>query len=185
MIAWREPLSSLHAADSLAVSVNLSAKQFQQKDLAQDVLRILGETGLPPSGLILEITESVVMDDAPLTTTIMDELKALGVNLSIDDFGTGYSSFSYLKRFPADYLKIDRSFVDSLGRDAESAAIVSAMVNLAQDLGMKTVAEGIETTDQLELLKEMGCELGQGYYFARPLSSEDTIEMLSSNTQLV
>jgi len=110
-----------------------------------------------------------MMDDAPLTTTIMDELKALGVNLSIDDFGTGYSSFSYLKRFPADYLKIDRSFVDSLGRDAESAAIISAMVNLAQDLGMKTVAEGIETTDQLELLKEMGCELGQGYYFARPL----------------
>ncbi len=160
VMEWHESLCMSQPMTPLAISVNLSAKQFQQKNLAQDVSCILEETGLSPSSLILEITESVVMDDAPLTTTIMAELKALGVRLSIDDFGTGYSSFSYLKRFPADYLKIDCSFVDSLGRDVESAAIVSSMVNLAQDLGMKAVAEGIETTDQLERLKIMGCELG-------------------------
>ena len=169
---------------NLAVSVNLSARQFQQKNLAHDVRRILEETGLSPGSLILEITEGVVMDDAPLTSKVMSELKDLGVRLSIDDFGTGYSSLSYLKRFPADFLKIDRSFVDGLGRDPESEAIVSAMIGLSRDLGLEVVAEGIEDAHQLELLNRMGCELGQGYYFAKPLPPEEAVALLIAPSAL-
>jgi diguanylate cyclase (GGDEF)-like protein len=152
----------------LTVSVNLSVRQFQRKELPRDVLQALEESGLPPENLILEITESVMMDDAPLTEGIVRELKDLGVRLAIDDFGTGYSSLAYLKRFPINYLKIDRSFVDGLGRDPESTAIVSATVGLSKNLGLNLVAEGIETADQLEKLKGLGCKVGQGFYSPGP-----------------
>ncbi len=163
------------------MSVNLSAKQFQHKDLVRDVLGALEDAGLPPGSLILEITEGVVMDDAPLTEEIMRKLKELGVSLAIDDFGTGYSSLSYLKCFPADYLKIDRAFVDGLGRDHESTAIVSATVGLSGDLGLRLIAEGIETSYQLEKLKELGCGLGQGYYLAKPLPAGEAGKLLEQN----
>jgi len=182
---WGETLPDGYPAGTLAVSVNLSAKQFLQEDLARDVVRALEEAGLPPGRLILEITESVVMEDASLSAEVMRDLKTLGVRISIDDFGTGYSSLSYLERFPADYLKIDRSFVDGLGRGAESTAIVSAMINLSRDLGLTVVAEGIETAGQLERLKTLGCELGQGYYFARPLTAAAAAEMLASHSRLL
>ncbi|MDP9426482.1 MAG: EAL domain-containing protein [Actinomycetota bacterium] len=154
--------------DHFVMGINLSARQFADKGLVGDVSRILGEVGLAPEALELEITESVVMDDAPMTANIFRELKALGVRLSIDDFGTGYSSLSYLKRFSVDYLKIDRSFVGNIGLTGESsedAVIVSGIVSLAQDLGLKVVAEGVETVEQLLRFREMGCDLAQGYYF--------------------
>jgi EAL domain-containing protein (putative c-di-GMP-specific phosphodiesterase class I) len=123
------------------------------------------------------------MDDAPMTANIFRELKALGVRLSIDDFGTGYSSLSYLKRFPVDYLKIDRSFVGNIGLTGESsedAVIVSGIVSLAQDLGLKVIAEGVETVEQLLRLREMGCDMAQGYYFSRPIPEGVMDEMLRS-----
>ncbi len=183
VVEWKDASPGGFPSGGLAVGVNLSAKQFQQKDLVHDVSRVLEETGLPPGDLILEVSESVAMNDAPLTEKVMRELKSLGVRLSIDDFGTGYSSLSYLKRFPADYLKIDRSFVDGLGRDPEEAAIVSAMVNLSHDLDLKVVAEGIETTEQLDVLREMGCELGQGYHFSEPLDAAGAVSLLASTRQ--
>ncbi len=175
--------TSPYPAGALAVSVNLSAKQFQHENLAYDVLQRLEETGLPPGSLILEITESIVMEDASLTVNIMQKLKTPGVKIAIDDFGTGYSSLSYLKRFPADYLKIDCAFVDGLGKYPESTAIVSAMIGLAQDLGLKTIAEGVETEEQLERLKAFGCELGQGYHFTKPLDAVAASEFLTLRPQ--
>jgi diguanylate cyclase (GGDEF)-like protein/PAS domain S-box-containing protein len=184
VMEWGETLPAGYPARTLAVSVNLSAKQFMQEDLTRDIVRALEETGLPPERLILEITESVVMEDASMTAEVMRGLKALGVRISVDDFGTGYSSLAYLERFPADYLKIDRSFVEGLGRGPESTAIISAMVNLSRDLGLGVVAEGIETADQLERLKTLGCELGQGYYFAKPLPAAAAADMLASQSRL-
>ena len=169
--------------DPFVMGVNLSARQFADKGLVEDVARILGETGLAPEALDLEITESVVMDDAPTTANILRELKALGVRLSIDDFGTGYSSLSYLKRFPVDYLKVDRSFVGNIGQaggSSEDAVIVDNIVSLARGLGLRVVAEGVETAEQLARLREMGCDLAQGYYFSRPLPEGAMDEMLRS-----
>ena len=169
--------------EPFVMGVNLSARQFADRGLVGDVSRILEETGLPPAALELEITESVVMDDAPTTTSLLGELKDLGVRLSIDDFGTGYSSLSYLQRFPVDYLKVDRSFVGNIGRAGESsedAVIVGGIVSLARDLGLRVVAEGVETAEQLLRLREMGCDMAQGYYFSRPLPQGAMDEMLRS-----
>ena len=158
--------------DSVPVelSVNLSARQFQDRGLAGDVAEILETTGLEPTHLCLEITESVVMQDVPSTMTTLADLKALGVRLAIDDFGTGYSSLSYLKRFPVDVVKIDRSFVEGLGEETVDGEIVAAVIRLARSLGMRAVAEGVETSTQLWTLRELGCPLVQGWYFsaARP-----------------
>jgi diguanylate cyclase (GGDEF)-like protein len=173
--AWRAGHPEL--AD-LQVSVNLSACQFADDDLVASVAAALADAGLDPDALWLEITESVVMDGVESTIETLLALKALGVHLSIDDFGTGYSSLSYLKRFPIDVLKIDRSFVDGFGTDAEDEAIVTAVVRLAQALGLSTVAEGIENTRQLVGLSELGCDAGQGYYFSRPLSAEAIVAWL-------
>jgi EAL domain-containing protein (putative c-di-GMP-specific phosphodiesterase class I) len=155
----------------LLMSVNLSVRQFQHPELVEEVAQILRETGLAAGSLKLEITESVVMEDADANTITLRRLEALGVRLEIDDFGTGYSSLGYLKRFPVDVLKIDRSFVAGLGRDPEDTAIVRAVISLAHTLGLAVTAEGVETAEQLAHLREMGCELGQGYLFSEPLPS--------------
>ena len=173
--AWRAEHPALR---DMQVSVNLSACQFADDDLVGSVAAALADTGLPPDALWLEITESVVMDGVESTIETLLALKGLGVHLSIDDFGTGYSSLSYLKRFPIDVLKIDRSFVDGFGTDPEDEAIVTAVVRLAQALGLSTVAEGIENTRQLVGLSELGCDAGQGYYFSRPLGVADIVTWL-------
>jgi diguanylate cyclase (GGDEF)-like protein/PAS domain S-box-containing protein len=153
----------------LFISVNLSGKQFTQEDLIHEVSYILNETKIDPRSLKLEITESMVMENVEAATELLKQLRGLGVQLSIDDFGTGYSSLSYLHRFPIDTLKIDRSFVTQMSENNENAEIVRTIVMLAQNLGMDVVAEGVETNEQLALLRKLGCENGQGYFFSRPV----------------
>jgi EAL domain-containing protein (putative c-di-GMP-specific phosphodiesterase class I) len=157
---------------NLAISVNLSARQLQQPGLVEEIAAALRDTRLDPGALRLEITETVVMHDAPATLAKLEALKALGVQLAIDDFGTGYSSLGYLKRFPVDTLKIDRSFVKGIGQNVEDSAIVRAVITVAKSLGLAVTAEGIESADQLEHLRSLGCDHGQGYYFAKPMSSD-------------
>jgi diguanylate cyclase (GGDEF)-like protein/PAS domain S-box-containing protein len=160
------------------ISVNLSCKQFAQPDLIQQVSQILAETKLDPRCLKLEITESVVMENIETVTEMLRQLRKLGVRLSIDDFGTGYSSLSYLHRFPIDTLKIDRSFVIRMVENDENIEIVRTIVMLAQTLGMDVVAEGVETKEQLSLLRKLGCENGQGYFFSKPLTVIDADKLL-------
>jgi diguanylate cyclase (GGDEF)-like protein/PAS domain S-box-containing protein len=155
--------------EHLTVNVNLSGRQFSQGDLIEEVQRVLSETGLAPSRLKLEITESVIMENPEMAVDLLRRLKALGTHLCIDDFGTGYSSLSYLLRFPADTLKIDRSFVIALDKGGRERDIVGAIVSLASSLGMDVVAEGVETAGQRDMLKSLGCRYGQGYLFSRPL----------------
>jgi EAL domain-containing protein (putative c-di-GMP-specific phosphodiesterase class I) len=161
--------------------VNVSARQFQSPGLVADVARILGETGLPPASLKLEITESAVMRDAEGAISTLQALKALGVQVAIDDFGTGYSSLAYLKQFPVDTLKIDRSFVDGLGRDAQDGAIVRSVVALAKTLELSVTAEGIETPAQRAQLAMLGCDFGQGYLLGRPLAQESAQAYLAEH----
>ena len=161
------------------VSVNLSVKQVEHPDLIEEVAEALRESGLKPSALELEITESVLMEDTESAVATVQKLRGLGVKLSIDDFGTGYSSLSYLKRFPVDYLKIDHSITDGLEQDPKNAAVAEAAITLAHALGEKVVAEGVETEEQLERLRRMGCDLAQGYYFWKPLPAEAASEVFS------
>uniref|UniRef100_UPI001C3080E7 EAL domain-containing protein n=1 Tax=Achromobacter sp. GbtcB20 TaxID=2824765 RepID=UPI001C3080E7 len=158
-----------HVRRALRMAVNLSAKQFKDENLSQFVLSALDDTGLDPKLLELELTEGTLMDDAKATMATLERLRGIGVYLSIDDFGTGYSSLAYLKRFPVDVLKIDRSFVHDIETDAGSAAMVAAIVSLSHDLGMRVIAEGVETAPQREFLRERGCDEIQGYLFSRPL----------------
>ncbi len=151
----------------LTMSVNLSARQLQQADIAAEVAMILGETGLAAGQLKLEITESVMMQDAKKTAIHLEALRALGVRLAVDDFGTGYSSMSYLSNFPLDTLKIDRSFVSRM-EEPEGLAIVQALISLARSLNLQVTSEGIETEAQLEILRGLCCSHGQGYHFKRP-----------------
>jgi diguanylate cyclase (GGDEF)-like protein/PAS domain S-box-containing protein len=176
---WRDQHPSLQ---SLVVSVNLSARQFQRDDLVSEIMRAVREAGLEPSALKLEITESTVMQDPDGAAATLRELKALGFQLAIDDFGTGYSSLSYLKRFPVDTLKIDRSFVDGLGADRQDAAIVRSVVELAQALHVTVTGEGIETAMQERELRLLGCDGGQGFLFARPLPPSAIGTLLSELT---
>jgi EAL domain-containing protein (putative c-di-GMP-specific phosphodiesterase class I) len=164
----------------LRVTVNLSARQHRDPDLVDLVERILTETRTEPAALCLEISESVAVDDSESASLTLRRLKELGVKLSIDEFGTGHSSLGSLKRFPLDMLKIDRSFVIGLATDAEDIAIVTAIINLAHSLGLETIADGVETREQLEALRNLGCESGQGYYFARPRPVEAIAELLGS-----
>ncbi|HEX3561131.1 MAG TPA: EAL domain-containing protein [Pyrinomonadaceae bacterium] len=156
----------------LYVAVNLSSKQFGQSTLIDKVAMILKETGVNPSSVKLEITESLVMENIDTATDMLRQLRALGIKLAIDDFGTGYSSLSYLHRFPIDTLKIDRSFVTRMSENNENTEIVRTIVVLAQNLGMDVVAEGVETNEQLVLLQKLGCENGQGYFFSKPVGSD-------------
>jgi len=164
----------------LAVNVNLSKRQLMQADLVQTISDILKETGLPPSALKLEITESTVMENTQGVVDVMRHLRELGVRLAMDDFGTGHSSLSCLHRFPIDQLKIDRSFIVNMQEHREFAAVMDAIVSLAHFLHLEVVAEGIENADQLAMLQAMDCKYGQGYFFARPMPAEDVIPYLSS-----
>ena len=167
------------------MSVNLSVRQLQDPDLLIDVSLALEEGGLAPQDLILEITESALMGDVPKNVAVLERLKALGVRIAIDDFGTGYSSLSYLERFPVDVLKVDRSFVGRLAQDAKGRALVCAVIDLARALGLDVVAEGVETAEQAEELARLGCEVAQGYHFARPLDPEVISEFLLARSQLL
>ena len=167
----------------LAVSVNLSGKQFSQPDLVEQIACVLQKTGLKAQSLKLELTESIVMEDVESAITMLAQMKALNVQLSIDDFGTGYSSLSYLYRFPTDTLKIDRSFVSRIEDNGENAAIVRTIVTLAHNLGMDVIAEGVETMEQFLQLQALGCEYGQGYYFSHPLDSEAASAFLIASPQ--
>jgi diguanylate cyclase (GGDEF)-like protein/PAS domain S-box-containing protein len=162
----------------LTVSVNLSGRQINQSDLIPVVTNILADTGLAPSSLVLEITESVLMGDAEASIVILRSLRDLGLHLSVDDFGTGYSSLSYLKKFPVDALKIDKSFVDGLGTEGDDSAIVRAIISLAGSLGLHTVAEGVETPTQLKALTDLGADKAQGYLFSRPQPAATLTETL-------
>ena len=162
----------------LTISVNLSARQFAQPDLVEQVGQILAQTGLPASSLELEITESVVMDESEPGIRALRALRELGCRLALDDFGTGYSSLSYLKSLPLDTIKIDRSFVAGLAGDDANLPIVQAVIGLAHGLGIDVTAEGIETADQLGWLRDLVCDRGQGYYYARPLPADELVELL-------
>ena len=175
--AWQEEFRPDLA---LMVSINLSGKHFQQATLIDEIDDVLKKTGIKPSNVMLEITESVAMEGAETTIEILTKLKSLGVSLAIDDFGTGFSSLSYLKRFPVDLLKIDKSFVDGVALDGPDNAIVRAIIALGHALGLKVIAEGVETTEQVEQLRLLGSELGQGFYYSKPLASMKT---LLSDTQ--
>ncbi len=169
---WRER----YPDSSPLMSVNFSASQFaHQADL---VAKILNDTGLDPSGLQLELTERAVMDDVEFSIGKLQKLKDLGVRLAIDDYGMGYSCLYHLKRMKVDYLKIDQVFIAGLGEDLGDEAIVSGTIGLGHGLGLKVVAEGVETEEQLVKLKELGCDLAQGYYFAEPLPAEAAERLL-------
>jgi diguanylate cyclase (GGDEF)-like protein/PAS domain S-box-containing protein len=168
--------------NDLGMSVNLSARQLQHPTLVDDVSRVLRESNLEPNSLMLEITESIAMRDVASTANVLADLKHLGVRLAIDDFGTGYSSLSYLHRFPIDVLKIDRSFVARLDGEHSDLAVVEAVIALARGLDMGVTAEGIETEEQLARLCALGCNSGQGYYFARPLTADAASELLMRQT---
>jgi len=164
----------------LRVSVNLSPKQFREKELPRKVESILKETGLDPGSLELELTESVLMDDQKYSVAVLDHLKELGALIALDDFGTGYSSLGFLKAFPVDTLKIDRSFIRDIGEDEEDRAICSAIVNLGQALKLQVMAEGVETETQMGILRQQGCHLIQGFLFARPMPPDDVWTWLTT-----
>ena len=171
------------AALPLGVSVNVSGKQFQEADLVRGLAQILQEVGLEPSRLQLEITESAVMADTEYAVGLLRGLKGLGVEVAVDDFGTGYSSLSFLRRFPLDELKIDKEFVDGLGRSDQDEAIVRLVIDLSHALGLEAVAEGVETAEQLARLREMGCDQAQGYYFWESLTGEDAAALLAGSSR--
>jgi diguanylate cyclase (GGDEF)-like protein/PAS domain S-box-containing protein len=166
------------------VAVNLSARQFQQRQLDASIAAILADTGVAPQLLELELTESVLMSDADEATRTLDALRSQGVRLAVDDFGTGYSSLAYLKRLPLDALKIDRAFVRDVTTDPDDAAITRAIISLAHSLNLKVVAEGVETAEQLQFLREHGCDEMQGYYFAKPMEAEAATRLLAQDTRL-
>ncbi|MDJ0574242.1 MAG: EAL domain-containing protein [Xenococcaceae cyanobacterium MO_234.B1] len=180
MYQWQQEFSDYA---SLFVSVNLSGRQFGQKDLVDTIQHILALTNLAPQSLKLEITESMVMDNVESAIAMLENLKILGMKLSMDDFGTGFSSFSYLHRFPIDTLKVDRSFVSNMSQAAKNIEIVSTIVMLAHKLGMDVVAEGIETLEEKELLKALNCEYGQGYLFSKPISTAAVSQLLRESGQ--
>jgi diguanylate cyclase (GGDEF)-like protein/PAS domain S-box-containing protein len=167
--------------EELFVSVNLSSRQLESTVLIENIASVLTATAITPARLGLEITESVVMRDPEASTTALRALKDLGVRLAVDDFGTGYSSLAYLRRFPVDLLKVDQAFVDGLGRDPEDSAIVAAVVSLAHTLGMKAIAEGVETAEQLHELRVLGCDMAQGFYMSRPLIPADLDDLLATS----
>jgi diguanylate cyclase (GGDEF)-like protein/PAS domain S-box-containing protein len=175
--AW-SAAAEARGADAPPVTVNISGRQFQEPALASHVAAALADSALVPHRLVLEITESVMLNDAEAALAKLREIKSLGIRLAIDDFGTGYSSLAYLQRFPIDLLKMDKSFTDGIGREAAESALARAIVGLGHTLGMGTVAEGIETEAQLARLREFGCDVGQGYLFANPLRPSAFVALL-------
>jgi len=173
--------SGFPSCSPLTMSVNISAKDFAQPGLASEIRNCLAETGVDPGCLQLEIIETIAMGDAEKSGHVLAQLKALGVRLSIDDFGTGYSSLSRLRRIPVDTLKIDRSFIFHMDSDPESREIVRIIIMLAHNLGLKVVAEGTETEEHINLLKQLNCEMAQGYFFSRPADDQAMAKLLASN----
>ncbi|MGZ8288640.1 MAG: putative bifunctional diguanylate cyclase/phosphodiesterase [Telluria sp.] len=168
----------------LRVAVNLSARQFGSPELLDNIRAVLLETGISPECLEIELTESLFMSDVTLAVELLHSMKALGINLSIDDFGTGYSSLSYLSRFPIDVLKIDRSFVSAITRDARDAALVASIINLAHNLKLAVIAEGVETPEQLDYLRRHGCDEMQGYLASRPLPAKEFEQFLRQHNRV-
>lgn len=175
MTQWRRQYKD----HNLTVSVNLSAKQFLQPNLVEDIRRLLQELQLPPNTLKLEITESTVMADPAAAIEMLQQIKSLGISLAIDDFGTGYSSLSYLHRFPLDTLKIDRSFISGMQEGGEGMEIARTILPMAMNLHLDVIAEGVETAEQLALLQKLQCKYGQGYYFSKPVSAQAAAALLS------
>jgi EAL domain-containing protein (putative c-di-GMP-specific phosphodiesterase class I) len=177
--AWQE-----EGLPTLSVAVNLSARQFRKGDLPQLVKELLDEVNLDPRLLELELTESMVMDDPAGAVRAMEALKELGVGLSLDDFGTGYSSLNYLRRFPVDSLKIDRSFIRDVTSDPSGASVVTSVIDIAHNLGLTAVAEGVETREQLAFLTRSGCDMLQGYIFSKPLPAGEFTNLLREGRRL-
>jgi diguanylate cyclase (GGDEF)-like protein/PAS domain S-box-containing protein len=173
--AWHERLGR-----PVSITVNLSARQLAEPELTATVAEALAESGVAPAALVLEMTESMLIDDSEVTLARLRALKALGVRLAIDDFGTGFSSLAYLERFPVDLLKIDKRFVDNVGVEHDESPLARAILGLGATLGMRVVAEGIETEAQWSRLRELGCELGQGFYVAAPQPAEDVQWLLDA-----
>jgi len=167
-----------HSHLSLKVAVNVSALQFNRIDFADSVAKILSETGADPTLVELELTDGLVMNNVEDSSRQMKSLKLLGIQIAVDDFGTGYSSLSYLHRLPIDTLKIDRSFVEKIADAAGTRPIVETIMSLARSLGMRTVAEGVETQAQLEIIRELDCDLMQGFLFSRPIAGSEVLELL-------
>jgi EAL domain-containing protein (putative c-di-GMP-specific phosphodiesterase class I) len=167
---------------AMSMSVNFSPRQFAQPDFDDLVRRVLDETGLPPELLRLEVTENAAMDDVRHTQIMLGRLKDAGVRISIDDFGTGFSSLAYLKRFPVDTLKIDRSFIAAVDHDTDSREIVRTIMELARTLRMDVIAEGTETPTQVEFLQGIDCEYAQGFFFSRPIDPADLDRVLAHGT---
>ena len=179
-MACRDAVSWIHAGlGDLRVAVNIAKPQFESGDLCDVVRQAMHDSGLPPKQLVLELTESMLMDNVEASQALMAELKVLGVTLSIDDFGTGYSSLSYLKSFPLDELKIDRSFVVDLPGVKSDVAIVRTVIELGHRLGMSVIAEGVETTEQLDCLARLGCDRYQGFLCSKPLPADQFMELLA------
>ena len=179
---WQRATDSMDGASGSAapyVSVNLSGRQLEDASLVDEVAAALADAGLEPERLLLEITESVLMQRADAALRTLHALRALGVRLAIDDFGTGYSSLAYLRRFPVDVLKIDKAFIDGVARDASDAALARGIVGLASTLGLHCVAEGIEQAAQATRLREAGCGYGQGFLFARPLAAHAVTALIA------
>lgn len=178
-VACAQAKSWLDTGLRTRVAVNLSARQFQREALAETVMQALRQSGLPPDLLELEITESILMENVETAIATLKQLSQLGVRFSMDDFGTGYSSLSYLQRFPIDVLKIDQSFVRDIPGNANDAAIVSAIIAMASQLGLEIVAEGVETGEQLDFMQDRSCHCVQGYYFSRPIPPDDATKLLA------
>jgi EAL domain-containing protein (putative c-di-GMP-specific phosphodiesterase class I) len=174
--AWQE-----HGLSKLDVAVNLSARQFADPMLLPKLTNIIRRSGLDPSHLELEITESLVMSHGESAVAVLQKLKSLGVRIAIDDFGTGYSSLAYLKRFPIDTIKVDRSFIKDIPSDSGDKQITRAIIAMAHNLRLRVVAEGVETADQLKFLRGLRCDTVQGYYLHRPLPEAEVAAVLELN----
>ncbi len=179
LAAW-----SAESGKALTLSVNLSRRQLISTHLIDEVRTALALSGVDPHQLMLEVTESVLMEDPAQAIQALSELRSLGIRIAVDDFGTGYSSLSHLQRFPVDVLKIDKSFIDPLaGKDEESRALVTAILGLADTLGLEVIAEGIEHQSQLHHLVELGCHRGQGFLMARPLDTEAAVHYIAESSR--
>lgn len=176
---WQEYLAG--QPEVFTISVNISAKQFEQEDFIEQLDKIIQDTGIDIQYLKLELTETLLMNNAAIANHVFNQLKARQIKLAIDDFGTGYSSLSYLDRFPVDTLKIDRSFVSRLDEKNQASTIVKATLDLAHNLGFDVVAEGVETQEQADQLKDWGCEFAQGYFYAKPLDRDSAWQYLQQN----
>lgn len=165
--------------EKIPVAVNISGQHFGREDFVQEIFTVLGDTGLEPKYLDLEVTETAIMVSPERATHNLNQLKAAGIKVSLDDFGTGYSSLSYLQRFPLDAVKIDISFIRNVVTNPNDAMLVNAIISMANNLKLKTIAERVEDKSQLEFLKEKGCNMVQGYFFSPPVPAREVANLLA------